>query len=68
MHTLRRHIVHVQQGILRRRYHEQQTEQMWCLTLVTNAVVCWMTEYLGLAVATLRDGGRHLDDEILGHV
>ncbi|HLQ53012.1 MAG TPA: hypothetical protein VK162_01940 [Streptosporangiaceae bacterium] len=39
------------------RYHEQQIEQMWCLTLVTNAVVCWMAEYLGLAVAALRGGG-----------
>ena len=28
----------------------QQTEQAWCLTLVTNAVVAWTTEYYGLAV------------------
>jgi TnpA family transposase len=68
VHTLRRHIAHAHQGMLRRRYHEQQSEQMWCLTLVTNAVVCWMAEYLGLAVAALRAGRRHLDDEILGHV
>ena len=68
VHTLRRHIAHAHQGTLRRRYHEQQTEQMWCLTLVTNAVVCWMAEYLGLAVAALRAGGRRIDDEILGHV
>jgi TnpA family transposase len=26
-------------GALRRRHHEQQTEQMWRLTLATNAVV-----------------------------
>lgn len=41
---------------------------MWCLTLVTNAVVCWMTEYLGLAVAALRATGRQVDDEILAHI
>ncbi|HEX8761353.1 MAG TPA: Tn3 family transposase, partial [Pseudonocardiaceae bacterium] len=32
------------------RHLEQQTEQAWCLTLVTNAVVTWTTEYYGLAV------------------
>jgi TnpA family transposase len=68
IHTLRRHIAHAHQGSLRRRYPEQQTEQMWCLTLVTNAVVCWMAEYLGLAVAELRATGRHVDDQTLAHV
>ncbi|MFK4066605.1 hypothetical protein [Streptomyces sp. NPDC029674] len=29
---------------------EQQNEQAWCLTVVTNAVVCRHTEYMGLAV------------------
>ncbi len=41
---------------------------MWCLTLATNAIVCWMSEYLGLAVAALRATGRHIDDETLAHV
>ena len=27
---------------------------MWCLTLATNAIVTWTTEYHGLAVAALR--------------
>lgn len=68
VHTLRRNIAHAHQGALRRRYPEQQAEQMWCLTLATNAIVCWMTEYLGLAVDTLRAGGQHVDDELLAHV
>ena len=68
IHTLKRNIAHARQGTLRRRHPEQQTEQMWCLTLVTNAVVCWMTEYLGLAVAALRATGRQVDDEILAHI
>jgi hypothetical protein len=55
-------------GIVRRRHHEQQTEQMWCLTLATNAVVTWTTEYHGLAVAALRRGGRHIDDAVLAHI
>ncbi len=41
---------------------------MWCLTLATNAVVTWTTEYHGLAVAALRRGGRHIDDAVLAHI
>jgi TnpA family transposase len=52
LHALRRDIQHV-----RHRYLEQQTEQALCLTLVTNAIVTWMTEYLGLAVGKLRAEG-----------
>ena len=41
---------------------------MWCLTLATNAIVTWTTEYHGLAVAALRRGGRHIDDAVLAHI
>ena len=41
---------------------------MWCLTLATNAIVIWTTEYHGLAVAALRRAGRHIDDEVLAHI
>jgi TnpA family transposase len=68
IHTLRRNLAYAHQGKLRRRYHEQQSEQMWCLTVATNAIVCWMTEYLGLAVAALRAAGRSVDDELLVHI
>jgi len=33
-----------------------------------NAVMAWTAEYLGLAVAELRSGGRRIDDEVLAHV
>ena len=65
LHALRRSLAYAGEGALRRRHHEQQTEQMWCLTLATNAIVTWTTEYHGLAVAALRRGGRHIDDEVL---
>lgn len=41
---------------------------MWCLTLATNAIVCWSTDYHGLAVGALRCDGRAVDDEILAHI
>lgn len=47
---------------------EQQTEQAWCLTLVTNAVVAWTTESYGLAVDSMRRSGRRVDDEVLTHI
>ena len=65
LHALRRSLAYAGEGALRRHHHEQQTEQMWCLTLATNAIVTWTTEYHGLAVAALRRGGRHIDDEVL---
>jgi hypothetical protein len=68
LHALRRSLAYAGAGAVRRRHHEQQTEQMWCLTLATNAIVTWTTEYHGLAVAALRRGGRWIDDEVLAHI
>ncbi|WP_219671103.1 Tn3 family transposase [Streptomyces bambusae] len=46
-----------------------QTEQAWwCLTLLTNSVVTWTTEYYGLAIAQMRAEGRAVDDELLAHI
>jgi hypothetical protein len=49
------------EGTVRARHLEQQTEQAWCLTLVTNAVIAWTTEYYGLAVESMRTAGRRID-------
>jgi TnpA family transposase len=68
LHSLRRELAYAGEGAVRRRYHEQQTEQMWCLTLATNAIVTWTTEYYGRAIAALRRGGREVDDEVVAHL
>lgn len=68
LHSLRRCLAYAHEGAVRRRHHTAQAEQMWCLTLATTAIVCWMTEYHGLAVTTLRDAGRRIDDEVLAHI
>ncbi|WBB69099.1 Tn3 family transposase [Micromonospora sp. WMMD812] len=54
LHALRRSLAYAGEGALQRRHHEKQTEQMWCLTLATNTIVCWPTEYHGLGVAAPR--------------
>jgi Tn3 transposase DDE domain len=55
-------------GPIRVGHLNQQTEQSWCLTVVTHAVVAWTTEYYGLAVAAMRAEDRSIDDEVLPHV
>jgi hypothetical protein len=45
-----------------------QTEQAWCLTVLTNSVVTWTTEYYGLAVAQMSAAGQAVDDELLAHI
>ncbi len=68
IHALRRDVFYAHKGTIRRRHLQQQTEQAWCLTLTTNAVITWMTEYLGLAVDQLRGQGRRVDEELLAHI
>ncbi|MFJ8364567.1 Tn3 family transposase [Streptomyces sp. NPDC093984] len=59
-----RELAYASEGAVRRRYHEQ----MWCLTVATNAIVAWTTEYYGLAVTALRWAGRSIDDDLLTHI
>lgn len=68
MHSLKRSLAYANEGALRRRHHEDQAEQMWCLTLAANSVVTWTSEYNGLAVTALRRAGRSIDDATLAHV
>ncbi len=68
MHALKRDLLYAHEGTVRARQLQAQTEQAWCLTLVTNAVVAWTTEYYGLAVASMRAAGRRVEDEVLAHI
>ena len=68
LHALKRDLLYAHEGTIRARHLEQQTEQAWCLTLITNAVVTWTTEYYGLAVESMRGSGRRVDDEVLAHI
>lgn len=68
LHALRRDLLYAHEGMIRARHLESQTEQAWCLTLATNAVIAWTAEYYGLAVEQMRREGRRIDDEVLAHV
>ncbi|MEU3217594.1 Tn3 family transposase [Streptomyces sp. NPDC006971] len=66
--SLRRRLHYAREGKVTRRRPEQQNERAWCLTVVTNAVICWHTTYLGPAVDELRRAGREVDAEEPAHV
>ncbi|ETT24074.1 transposase [Rhodococcus ruber Chol-4] len=68
LHALRRDLLYAHEGMIRARHLEDQTEQAWCLTLTTNAVIAWTTEYYGFAVEQMRRTGQRIDDEVLAHI
>ncbi|MEV1177832.1 Tn3 family transposase [Nonomuraea sp. NPDC049784] len=53
MHALRRDLHYAQQDTITRPHLEQQTEQAWRLTLLTNSVIAWTNEYYSRAVLEL---------------
>src|SRR6266581_1418001 len=68
LHALRRDLHYARQGAITRPHPGEQTEQAWCLAVLTNAVVTWTTEYYTLAVRQLRGEGRGVPDELLAHI
>ena len=68
LHALRRDLHYAQQGTITKPHLTEQTEQAWCLTVLTDALVTWTTEYYILAVKQLRAGGRSVPDELLSHI
>ena len=49
LHALRRFLFFAHEGKLQRRQADQQTNQILCLNLVTNAIVTWNTVYMNAA-------------------
>ncbi|MGW0564014.1 Tn3 family transposase [Streptomyces sp. NPDC003016] len=68
LHSLRRSLLYAHEGAIRHRHLAAQTEQAWCLTLLTNSVVTSTTEHYGLDVAQMRAEGRAVDDELLARI
>ena len=66
LHALRRDLRHARQSTITQPHLTGQTEQAWCLTVLTNSVITRTTEYQ-LAVQQLRARGRVTPDELLAH-
>jgi hypothetical protein len=56
------------EGKIRRRQLEEQTNQASCLTLVTNAVITWNTVYMAAAIEQLRTEGHAIADADITHL
>ena len=54
LHALRRFLFFAHEGKVQRRQADQQTNQVLCLNLVTNAIVTWNTVYMNAAIERLR--------------
>lgn len=68
LHALRRDLHYAQQGTVVRPHLQDQTEQAWCLTLLTNSVICWTTEYYAMGTGELRSQGREVPDDLLSYI
>jgi Tn3 transposase DDE domain len=68
LHALCRDLHYANQGSVGHAHQVAQSEQAWCLTLLTNAVITWTTWYYELAVEQLRADGRQVPDEVLAHI
>ncbi len=67
-HSLRRCVYFAGEGRVSAREPARQHEQALCLSLVSNLVVAWNTEYLARAVDAARADGEQVDDGLLGYI
>lgn len=57
LHALRQALFFANRGMIRRRHTDDQDLQGECLTLLTNAVVCWNTVYIAAPSTTSKTPG-----------
>ena len=62
VHALRRALLFANLGRLRHRNRDDQDLQGECLTLLTNAIVCWNTVYTQAAIEQLQESAPIADD------
>lgn len=68
LHALRRDLFFAHDGAVRRRHREAQTGQALCLSLVVNAIICWNTAYLELALERVTEHRGRIEPSLLGHI
>ena len=68
LHALRRFLFFANEGTIRRKQKEEQTNQASCLNLLTNAVIAWNTVYMGAVLDQLKAEGYPINEADLGHL
>jgi TnpA family transposase len=68
LHALRGWLFFAEEGGVRRRHLDEQTNQANCLNLVTNAIITWNTVYIAEALRQLRAEGHAFCAEAIAHL
>ena len=68
LHALRRFLFFANEGNIRKRQPEEQTEQALCLNLVANCVITWNTIQYQKILDELRSEGFLVNEEDLAHL
>lgn len=62
LHALRSWLWFGSDGVIRRKQQEDQNESGWCLTILTNLVLLWNTEYMQDVLRQLQAEGYEVDE------
>jgi TnpA family transposase len=68
LHALRRAVFYANEGHIRQRTPDQQTEQALCLSIVVNAIIAWNTVYTSRVLDELRATGELITTSELEHI
>jgi len=68
LHALRQFLMFGNEGKLRQRHLDEQTNQASCLTLLTNIVITWNTVYMAAIFDQLRADGQCVRDADIAHL
>jgi len=68
LHALRRTIFHANEGHIRQRTPDQQSEQALCLSIVVNAIIAWNTVYTARVLDELRAAGELITTSEIEHI
>ncbi len=68
LHALRSFLFFANEGNVRKRQPEEQTEQALCLNLLADAVIAWNTVYYQRILDQLTQEGHPIDEEDLVHL
>ena len=67
IHSLRQFLFFANEGKIWRSQLEDQTNQASCLTLLTNAIICWNTRYMQAILDQLKSEGYQIQESDLPH-
>jgi hypothetical protein len=68
LHALRRAIFYANEGQVRQRTPDQQSEQALCLSIVVNAIIAWNTVYTARVLDELRAAGELITTSEIEHI